>query len=378
MDDDALGCACGLPNQDSFLMLLCSDYFDDKDNDSRDDLSLLSNRKHQSLDAPLLYSDINPYMKKAMHEVILETYPEIPEMNAKEEEKAIRTAPYLTPFIREDKDILKTEQSLFVNANDRFAKAKKRVKETFNRLLEKRNIDNISFGQAVDQISIVAAAELGEYILFRENLIKALDKALSDPTKHESFIHNIFMPMQTSSFATDENKHLLSNLWLLDDKFMTYSYAASDETIAAIKNDIAIKNEEKFKDKNRPDISIFFNNQNGHKNLVIIEFKGPNANKNEKKRALTELPDDVAIIKKHISDIETIWSYIITTIDEEFRFSIENQPYFIELFDTSSDNCVYYSYFAKQNAHEFIIDLKAITSDAFARNKTFMDILQKQ
>ena len=112
--------------------------------------------------------------------------------------------------------------------------------------------------------------------------------------------------------------------------------------------------------------------------MVIIEFKGPNANKNEKKRALTELPDDVAIIKKHISDIETIWSYIITTIDEEFRFSIENQPYFIELFDTSSDNCVYYSYFAKQNAHEFIIDLKAITSDAFARNKTFMDILQKQ
>lgn len=378
MDDDALGFSCGLPNNNSFIMLLCSAYFDDKDNDSRDDLSLLSNRKSQSMDIPLLYSDINPYMKKAMHEAILEAYPEIPEINSKEEEKAIQTAPYLTSFIRQDKDILKTEKSLLVKANERFIKAKKHAKETFNRLLKERNIDNDSFNKAVDQISMVAAAELGEYILFRENLIIALDKSLSDPTKYESFIHNIFMPMRTSSFAVDENKHLLCNLWLLDDKFMTYSYAASDEAIAAIKDEIAIKNEEKFKDKNRPDISIFFNKKDGHKNLVIIEFKGHNANKNEKKRALTELPDDVAIIKKHIPDIDTIWSYIITTIDDEFRFSIENQPYFMALFDTTSENCAYYSYFVKQNAHEFIIDLKTITSDALARNKTFMDILKKQ
>lgn len=378
MDDDALGFSCGLPNNNSFMMLLCSDYFDDKDNDSRDDLSLLSNRKNQSLDVPLLYSDINPYMKKAMHEAILEAYPEIPEINSREEEKAIQTAPYLTSFIRRDKDILKSEKSLLIKANERFAKAKINAKETFDRLLKEKNIDDDTFNKAVDQISMVAAAELGEYILFRENLIMALDKSLSDPTKYESFIHNIFMPMQTSSFAADENKHLLSNLWLLDDKFMTYSYAASDEAVASIKNDIAIKNEEKFKDKNRPDISIFFNKQDGHKNLVMIEFKRPNADKNEKKRALTELPDDVAIIKKHIPDIDTIWSYIITTIDDEFRFSIENQPYFMALFDTTSENCAYYSYFVKQNAHEFIIDLKTITSDALARNKTFMDILKKQ
>ncbi len=378
MDDDSLGFSCGLPNNNSFMMLLCSPYFDDKDNDSRNDLSLLSNRKSQSIDVPLLYSDINPYMKKSMHEAILEAYPEIPEINSKEEEKAILTAPYLTTFIRQDKDILKTEHSLLVKAHERFSKAKKQAKDNFNRVLQQRNIDNDDFSKTVDQLSIVAAAELGEYILFRENLIMALDKSLSDPTKYEDFIHNIFMPMRTSSFAVDENKHLLSNLWLLDDKFMTYSYAASDETIMAIKNDIAIKNDEKFKDKNRPDISIFFNNRDGHKNLVIIEFKGANASKYEKKKALTELPDDVAIIKRHIPEIDTIWSYVITTIDDEFKFSIENQPYFTELFDSNSDYRAYYGYFLKQNAHEFIIDLKTITADAFARNKTFMDILKKQ
>lgn len=45
LDDDSLGFSCGLPNNDSFIMLLCSDYFNDKDNDTRDDLVVLSHYK---------------------------------------------------------------------------------------------------------------------------------------------------------------------------------------------------------------------------------------------------------------------------------------------------------------------------------------------
>ena len=185
------------------------------------------------------------------------------------------------------------------------------------------------------------------------------------------------MPMHTSSFSSNEEKHFLSNLWILDDKFMTYSYAASDETVEAIKRDIEIKNNEKFKDSNRPDLTIFFNSKAEHRNLIMIEFKGANANKYEKNKALTELPDDVAIVKKHIPNINTVWSYIITTIDDDFKFSISVQD-FIELFTANSEYCAYYKYFNKQNAHEFILDLKTITSDAFARNKIFMDILKRQ
>ena len=47
-----------------------------------------------------------------------------------------------------------------------------------------------------------------------------------------------------------------------------------------------------------------------------------------------------------------------------------------ELFATESKYCAYYKYFGKQNTHEFILDLKAITYDVFARNKTFLDILK--
>lgn len=377
MDDDSLGFSCGLPNNDSFIMLLCSNYFDDKDNDSRDDLSALSGRKNPSIDVPLLYSDINPEMKKNMNEIILDKYPIIHEINAKEEEKAIEKAPHLATFIKKDRDIVKSEKSLITKANESFNLAKNRVQENFQHLLSSKKIKDDDFKSTVDKLSLIAAAELGEYILYRENIIKALESAISDVSKKEEFIHNIFMPMQTSSFASDEDKHLLSNLWLLDDKFMTYTYAASDETVNAIKNDIEAKNLEKFKDKNRPDISLFFNDSDNHKNLVMIEFKGANADKYEKKKALTELPDDVAIIKKHIPEIDTVWSYIITAIDSEFKFSIDNQD-FIELFTSDSSYCAYYKYFSKQNAHEYILDLKTITTDAFARNKVFMDILKKQ
>lgn len=375
-DDDSLGFSCGLPNKDSFIMLLCSEYFNDKDNDTRDDLVALTNRKQASLDVPLLYSDINPEMKRAMHEVILTTYPEIYDINKKEERKAIESAPYLASFIKNDSDIIKSEKSLIVRANESFNKAKDKAQENFKRILSAKTISDKEFKTAVGQLSLIASAELGEYILYRNSIIKALENAITDLDKKEKFIHDIFMPMRTSCCSSAQEKHLLSNLWLLDDKFMTYSYAASDETIEAIKNDIEEKNEEKFKDKNRPDITIFFNSQDSQKNVVVIEFKGASASKYEKKKALTELPDDVAIIKKHIPNITTIWSYIITSIDDEFKFSIENQEGYIELFATESKYCAYYKYFGKQNTHEFILDLKAITSDAFARNKTFLDILK--
>ena len=378
MDDDALGFSCALPNKDSFIMLLCSDYFDDKDNDSRDDLPSLSGHRNPSIDIPLLYSNINPEVKKIMQEIIKENYPEIAGINAQEENDAINEKPYLAAFLKADNDAVKDKKSLISKATKAFNEAKDKAQEKFESLLTQKNVSTEEFTAAISALSFVAAAELGEYILYRDRIIKALESAIPDVTKKENFIHNIFMPMRTTTSSADQEKHLLSNLWLLDDKFMTYSYAASDTTIEAIKEDIAIKNSEKFKDQNRPDLAIFFNTCDGSKNLVVIEFKGANADKFEKKKALTELPDDVAIIKRHIPNIITIWSYIITSIDDEFKESIENQEMYIPLYTNESTNRVYYKYFSKQNAHEFILDLNTITSDALDRNSVFMEILKKQ
>lgn len=71
-----------------------------------------------------------------------------------------------------------------------------------------------------------------------------------------------------------------SNIWLIDDKYMSYVYMASDKTIKQIckaigdnqkkdKNDI-------YKSTNRPDLVIFSSskeNDEENKSLVGIEFK---------------------------------------------------------------------------------------------------------
>ena len=377
IDDDSLGFSAGLPNKDSFIMLLCSDYLNDKDNDGRSELSELTGKKQANFDSPLLISDIKFAMKKYMHQVILEKYPQLQDLNKQEEEKAINKAPYLSDIIKENSDILKSESSLLKEAKKEFNIKKEIVINKFEKLLSDRSIDTKEYNKSISEISSIALAELGEYIYYRENIIKALKLAIEENKENEKFYHDIFMPMKTSSSEEDDNKHLLSNIWLLDDKFMTYSYAASDKTVNQIKDEIKEKNENKFKVSHRPDLSIFFNKLDGLKNVVMVEFKSPNADLNEKTKSLTELPDDIAIVKKNIPSIETVWSYIVTTIDEKFEFSIESSENFQQLFSTDEQTKVYYRYLPKANAHVFIIPLTTIVSDSSDRNKTFLDILKQ-
>ena len=227
IDDDSLGFSAGLPNKDSFIMLLCSDYLNDKDNDGRSELTALTGKKQATIDVPLLISDIKFEMKKHMHQIILDKYPQLHELNKQEEEKAINKAPYLSDIIKENTDILKSESSLLKEAKKEFSVKKESVVNKFEKLLSDRSIDVTEYNKSISELSSIALSELGEYIFYRENIIKALKIAVEENTENEKFYHDIFMPMKTSSSENDENKHLLSNIWLLDDKFMTYSYAAS-------------------------------------------------------------------------------------------------------------------------------------------------------
>lgn len=378
IDDDSLGFSAGLPNNDSFIMLLCSDYLDDKDNDGRSELTALTGKKQATIDVPLLISDLKFEMKKHMHQIIFNKYPQLLELNKQEEEKAINKAPYLSDIIAENTDILKSESSLLKEAKKEFSVKKEKVINKFEKLLSDRSIDSTEYNKSISELSSIALSELGEYIFYRENIIKALKIAVEENVENEKFYHDIFMPMKTSSSEEDENKHLLSNIWLLDDKFMTYSYAASDKTVNQIKDEIEEKNNNKFKISHRPDLSIFFNKTDSSKNLVMVEFKSPNADLDEKNKSLSELPDDIAIVKKNIPSVETVWSYIVTTIDENFEFSIENSENFTQLFSTDEQTKAYYRYLPKANAHVLIIDLRTIVSDSSDRNKTFLNILKQR
>ena len=211
--------------------------------------------------------------------------------------------------------------------------------------------------------------------MFLLSSVKALEHTITDINSNEAFIHNIIMKMKTSAKAEDSDKYLLSNLWLLDDKFMTYTYAASDTTVKKIVDEITQK-DAKYKAGNRPDLSIFFNRENGVKDLVMVELKGANANQDEKNKAITELVNNLSIVKNNIDNVNSIWSYIVTTVDDDFATTVTNQE-FDELFCNDTDARIFYRYYKRLNAHVYVMDLNAIVSDAYARNKTFLEILKK-
>lgn len=378
IDDDSLGFSASLPNNDSMIVLLCSQYFDDNVNDQRDGFNGLENSdmKTRNTSFPILLSDIKYELKKQINQIIKENYPGILDINKKIIASAVEEMPYLSKFIYNNDDILVSKDSLIKEAKNEFEKAKEKARKNFDLLLKNADVNTDSINLGLTEITEIASAELGEYILYREKLIKALDYALQDEAKNEKFIHDIFMPKNSTSTEYDEDKKMLSNLWLLDDKYMSYSFAASDKKIKDIYKAIEEENKKRniFMGDKKPDITILFNKEL-KKDAVVIEFKKPFATLGEKENAPTEINRNIGIIKRTLSDMNTIYGYIITTIDDEFNQSLKDNGY-IELFNTSIDDKILYSYNKTNNAHIFVIDLKSIVCDAQSRNKTFLDILK--
>ncbi len=375
IDSDSLGFSSSLPNKDSFIMFLCSSYFDGNDNDSRNDFEFLSNVKCPNFITPLLVKDIVAEAKKQMKMIIIELYPEIPTLNEIEVSKAINEVPYLANYIKKDNEIVKSCSSLITSAKKQFEKDKEKVKSDFLASLENKNIKTDDFSDAVNRISSIAAAELGEYVVYRDTIIKALKEAIIDEKTKESLIHNLFMPMKTTSHKGDASKHLLSNLWLIDDKFMTYSFVASDKSFEAISKELTEKDYCGLGKLNRPDTAVIFNKDNGRKDAIVIEYKGPNANIDEKSKSLTELPNNVNYLRNSVENIGVVWSYIFTSFDDVFENTLINQDY-MPLFSTQENGKTFYKYLKNVNTHVYVMDYDALTENAESRNKTFMDLLK--
>ncbi len=77
--------------------------------------------------------------------------------------------------------------------------------------------------------------ELVSYVNDRAMVIERLKAMVDKSEKVESVIHNLFMEKYPKDDYCSIGKN---NLWLLDDRFTTYSYAASDTRISEVLKDI--------------------------------------------------------------------------------------------------------------------------------------------
>lgn len=374
LEGDDFGFTSPFPNEDSLLALVCSSYLNDKDDDSRTDFTELSHLRSETIDCPLLFSDITQEVRGQLNSLVKAHYPNIAEVNHSEEENAINTAPYLSKYIKQNNDVVKSHDSLIEAAKKNFENEKTESQQKFQKLLSDKSVDPAEFNDSVSKLSEVAATELGEYVFYRDSILHALQLGVADPEKKEAFFHNIFMPMQTDCHPEDAGAPYLNNLWILDDKFMTFSFAASDEAYKCIcKHFLDID----CGGKRRPDLLAFFNSNGTEKDVIITEFKGASASFEQKNKALTEILLNTKMLRKDMPNIRTVWGYIITTLDNPFIEAIEVSGNYISLFSEEDKFKSYYGFFKTVNLHVFILDYDAIVSNALARNKTFIDILKK-
>lgn len=347
------------------VFLLYSDYFNGKVDPSRESLSI----PKADMD------NIQSLLRKNIESIINEKIPRIAQTNKERKEKLINRYPHLNGYFENDKIGYASQDELLKKAQDTFFRKQREI-------LNANHLTDEQYAQSLD----LASRTLTEYILFRQNVIERLKNI--DAKDRESVIHNILIPMKNvfekQSFAADIYRN---NIWVLDDKFMTYDTILSDKEMSDVVN-VITEGEVFDNDDDRPDIALIFSDdpkkENDKKvNVVIVELKKKGVSVENNSIVEIQLEKRARKLLQHYKDkIQQIWFYGVVEISEEFELHLASDYH--KLYSTGK---VYYrdkEIVLQANPKIsvpvglFIMDFDAVVDDADARNSTFLNILRSK
>lgn len=354
----------------SGYLLLESKYLNTRVNHERNDFEI----KPLRTDAftTLSWDLINEELKKTVTDLVKEGIPETKEINKTKIKEIHEERPYLINYIDEtDIEIagFMDKKKLIDNAKKKFDNAKEKILASAG----KEEYTDTELYEAIE----LTHNELVSYINDRVLVIERLKKLIDKKERVEEIIHNLFMEMQTDDdyYAVGKN-----NLWLLDDRYTTYSYAASDKRIREVLKGIDEENGATDILDDKPDLSLFFShNPNKPERLksVLVEIKPFDyASKSDRKKfaGIQQLLDYVKAFKEK-EKIEEVSSFLITEIDDKLADRLRTDGY-TPLFSLESP--IYHRFYSEPNISIFVISASTLIKDAEARNKVFLDIIKKQ
>lgn len=354
----------------SGYLLLESKYLNTRVNHERNDFEI----KPLRTDAftTLSWDLINEELKKTVTDLVKEGIPETKEINKTKIKEIHEERPYLINYIDEtDIEIagFMDKKKLIDNAKKKFDNAKEKILASAG----KEEYTDTELYEAIE----LTHNELVSYINDRVLVIERLKKLIDKKERVEEIIHNLFMEMQTDDdyYAVGKN-----NLWLLDDRYTTYSYAASDKRIREVLKGIDEDNGATDILDDKPDLSLFFShNPNKPERLksVLVEIKPFDyASKSDRKKfaGIQQLLDYVKAFKEK-EKIEEVSSFLITEIDDKLADRLRTDGY-TPLFSLESP--IYHRFYSEPNISIFVISVSTLIKDAEARNKVFLDIIKKQ
>ena len=351
-------------NKIKTIFLLTSSFLDEKVNDERNDFDIYP--KKLDLIHYLSWEIINSSLKNSIKKVLYQNYPTLEETNKDSMKKIKENHLHLIDYIEGVDSLggLINSEDIIKEAEDKFLKDKRKFR------LDLKNKDDNS-KDIIKKASDLAGKELIEYVLTRDKIIEKLEEYSSNKERIEENIRNLFLKRGESGSDYSPISLKENNLWLLDDKFMSYNYAASEKAINTMLKSVELEiadTDDKF------DIGMYSNtNSNEAKKIILLEMKKFSANYKENSTGIDQLGEYAYHLKE--SKVDEIYLYLIAKIDDKFRRKLIRDGY-NRVF--SHDGEIYQGFFDDTKAYIQVISPESIISDAKARNKTFIDVLKNK
>ncbi len=320
-----------------------------------------------------LLKTIKKVFRQKITEILIDKLPQIVEKNNKTKELFTERYPHLLGYFNQDEIGIISKSKSLEEAQNKFLKDQKE-------LLEATTLSDEKYEKALE----VSARTLTEYILYREKIIGKISEFTHENS--EADIHNLILPKRT---ILKDNNDLTSiynnNLWLLDDKYMTYTKALSERTMKEIINELSDSATEE--NSKKPDIAIIFSGnpdtENSKSDVVIVELKKRGIKLAKTEEVISQLKERATkLMKYYPNKIQRIWFYGIVEFNDDFKLSLKNSQY-TPLF---SKDILYYKeepiYLSVDDDKPYIIGTYILSIDAFiedakARNATFLKILKE-
>lgn len=350
-----------LPLGYKMVFLLYSDSFNGKVDPSREEIEI------QELEL------IKKIFKDEISKILKEQLPQISKQNEEKKARLVNKFPHLAGLFEIEEIGFSSQNEILKKAQDRFFKSQREI-------LGAHHLNEEQFKKSLD----LSARALTEYILFRQIIVNKLKEI--NHQNLESEIHNLIVPIREQLKGSElENDLYINNIWILDDKYMTYETILSDEEMTKV-IDIITEGEVIEKDSDRPDISLVFsgnpNNEFQMVDVVIIELKKKGLSSEYNSIVEIQLENRARKLMKYYNNrIQRIWFYGVVDFNEEFELHLES-----EYHKLYSHGKIYYKPKEVVLQREprisfpmgiYMLDFNAVVDDADSRNLTFLNIIKK-
>lgn len=349
-----------IPAGSSAFFLIESQLFVGGTDNSREKLVLSGN---------LTTDDLMNVLRPAIAGILVAKLPQVEERNERTREDLHRRYPHLLGLF--DCDCVG-----LIDGDEAIRAAQLRFFAKQREVLGSDPNNDEAFEKALE----VSSRALTEYVLYREHIIRRLEGTSADDL--EDAVHEIIVPrwerFEGSSMVRDIYRN---NVWLLDDKFMTFRSVLSEKEMVEVI--AAISHVEEQGDRTRPDIAMVFSADPSSVekvDVVVVEVKRRAVSDKDTTYAAVQLLKRARMLIDHCPNIQRMWYYALVDIDDTLAQWLQDEKwaplYSKERVYHKTRSLTRKSDGVEVEAPTFFVSFDAVVKDAKSRNLAFLELLR--